>query len=113
MFQNSFRKSIEKGIHTTLSITQNLYVRDNNPGVKPITLANDIASIIDAKGGCEFIWISSKRKTDDDTSSETSTRSDLVADMMVQVCDELIYLDVAGATMKSRLLIDSLNEDIV
>jgi hypothetical protein len=57
--------------------------------------------MIDATGGCDYIWISSEQK-------ETS-----VADTMVQVCEELVYLDVAGATIKSRLLVDSVNEDML
>mmetsp|Transcript_3112 Transcript_3112/g.3503 ORF Transcript_3112/g.3503 Transcript_3112/m.3503 type:complete len:326 (+) Transcript_3112:99-1076(+) len=111
MFHNAFQNSIRKDLHTTLSITQDIYVSENSRDLEPIKLANNIASTIDAKGGCDFIWISSKRKAGDDTPS--GNPPDLVADSMVQVCEELIYLDVAGATIKSRLLVDSLNEDTV
>jgi len=110
IFHNAFQSSIKKDLHTTLYITQDIYLNENRD-LEPIKLANNIASTIDANGGCDFIWISSKRKAGDDTSSESPP--DLVADSMVQVCEELIYLDVAGATIKSRLLVDSLNEDTV
>jgi len=110
IFHNAFQSSIKKDLHTTLYITQDVYLNENRD-LEPIKLANNIASTIDANGGCDFIWISSKRKAGDDTLSESPP--DLVADSMVQVCEELIYLDVAGATIKSRLLVDSLNEDTV
>lgn len=102
-FQDSLQTSVEKGLHTTLSITKDVY-----NDVEPITLANNIASMIDAKGGCDFLWISSS------SSSKHKTNEDVaVADTIVQVCEELGYLDVAGATIKSRLLADSLNEDML
>jgi hypothetical protein len=128
---DSFRNSIENGLHTTLSITKDIYVGDTSGDnvVEPITLANNIASMIDAVGGCNFIWLSSKIsiKDDDDNNDECSKEettivsettipsspTTLVADTMIQICEELIYLDVAGATIKSRLLVDSLNEDII
>ena len=83
--------------------------------------------MIDAVGGCNFIWLSSKPSlkggdgNDDECNKEETTicrkqqlhRHQLVADTMIQICEELIYLDVAGATIKSRLLVDSLSEDIV
>ena len=126
---DSFRNSVENGLHTTLSITKDIYVGDKSGDnvVEPITLANNIASMIDAVGGCNFIWLSSKPSlkggngNDDECNKEETTicrkqqlhRHQLVADTMLQICEELIYLDVAGATIKSRLLVDSLSEDIV
>jgi hypothetical protein len=100
-FRASLQRSVGKGLHTTLSVTEDVYA----DGLEPITLANNIAAMIDASGGCDFIWISSEQQQ-----SETNTS---VADAMVQVCEELVYLDVAGATIKSRLLVDSLNEDML
>ena len=97
-FQDSLQRSVEKSLHITLSITENIYTGDDDD-IEPITLANNIASMIDARGGCDFVWISSSSKNK--------------ADTMVQVCEELVYLDVAGATIKSRLLVDSLNEDML
>jgi hypothetical protein len=127
---DSFRNSIENGLHTTLSITKDIYVGDKSGdnAVEPITLANNIASMIDAVGGCNFIWLSSKTSINDDDNDDECNKEDttivsettppsspttLVADTMIQICEELIYLDVAGATIKSRLLVDSLNEGIV
>jgi len=112
-FQNSLQSSVEKGLHTTLSITEDVYIDANEVIIEPVTLANNVASIIDAKGGCDFIWVSSKTKEGTSTTSSSDSSSEIVADAMVQICEELIYLDVAGATIKSRLLVDTLNEDIL
>ena len=84
------------GLHTTLAITEDAF-----DGVEPIALANNVASTIDASNGvgCDYIWISAEKEDCSDT--------------MVQICEELVYLDVAGATIKSRLLVDSWNEDML
>lgn len=97
------KKSVDKGLHTTLSVTKEVYAADGCD-VEPITLANNIATMIDTNGGCDYIWISSEKTKDNDTT---------IGDTMVQVCEELVYLDVAGATIKSRLLLDFLNEDVL
>lgn len=100
-FQGSLQRSVGKGLHTTLSVKEDVYA----DGLEPITLANNIAAMIDASGGCDYIWISSEQ--------QQSEKNTSVVDTMVQVCEELVYLDVAGATIKSRLLVDSLNEDML
>ena len=83
---------IDKKFHTTLSLDVG---ETKEP---PIALANTVASKIDAHGGCDYIWIST---------NENGT------DLMVQIAEELMYLDVAGATVKSRLMVDAVNEDVV
>ncbi|KAL3904419.1 MAG: hypothetical protein SGILL_010078 [Bacillariaceae sp.] len=93
--QTKLESLVTEGMHTTLAITENDCMND----VDAITLANNIATMIDTVGGCDFLWLSSK----DDGS----------ADKAVEVCEELVYLDVAGPTIKSRLLIDSLNDDVL
>ena len=98
----SLQKATHKGLHTTVSVGPDIYDGDGDE-VEPITLANNIASMIDSSGGCDYIWIKSDQTT-------TSSKD---ADTMVQICEELVYLDVAGATIKSRLLVDALNEDMV
>mmetsp|Transcript_22664 Transcript_22664/g.28979 ORF Transcript_22664/g.28979 Transcript_22664/m.28979 type:complete len:147 (+) Transcript_22664:403-843(+) len=88
---------VSQNVHTTLSITADTFQK-----VEPITLANNVASMIDTHGGCHHLHLSS--------SSSSSSKVE-VADTMVQVCEELIYLDVAGATIKSRLIVDHVVEE--
>jgi len=102
-FRDILQRSIDKGLNTTLALTEDVYAGGEND-VEPITLANNIAAMIDASGGCDYIWISSEQQKKENTT---------VGETMVQVCEELVYLDVAGATIKSRLLVDSLNEDML
>lgn len=99
----TLQQSTDKGLHTTLSVGEEIYAGEGGDG-EPITLANNIAAMIDASGGCDYIWISANKEE-----NKTAT----VADIMAQVCEELMYLDVAGATIKSRLLVDALKEDMV
>ncbi len=88
------QSSIDKKFHTTLSVDVG---ETKEP---PIALANTIASKIDAHGGCDYIWIS-------------TNENDNGTDLMVPIAEELVYLDVAGATIKSRLMVDAVNEDVV
>lgn len=93
--QSKLERHVKEGMHTTLSVTEADYMSD----IEAITLANNIATMIDTVGGCDFLWLSSKE--------------DSAADKAVEVCEELVYLDVAGPTIKSRLLIESLNDDVL
>jgi hypothetical protein len=94
--EETLKDYVDKSSHTTLTIKEDDYHLSD---VEAITLANNVASMIDSVGGCDFIWLTSK--------------SDESADTAVEVCEELIYLDVAGPTIKSRLLIESINEDVI
>mmetsp|Transcript_12182 Transcript_12182/g.28933 ORF Transcript_12182/g.28933 Transcript_12182/m.28933 type:complete len:324 (-) Transcript_12182:92-1063(-) len=102
-FQKKLQRSVGMGLHTTLSVTEDIYTGDVCD-VEPITLANNVAAMIDTNGGCDYIWISSE---------QTKENNMAIGETMVQVCEELVYLDVAGATIKSRLLVDFLNEDML
>jgi hypothetical protein len=92
----SFALARQNGLTTTLSITERAYADDD---VQPITIANTIGTLIDTVKGCDRIWI--------------SCQSPQGNDAIVPICEELMYLDVAGPTMKSRLLIDLVDEDIL
>jgi hypothetical protein len=85
------QKRVQDRQSTTLWIQQDHYQNLE----AAISLANQVATIIDSLGGrgCEYIWLSHSDHDDSD-------------DKVVQVCEELIYLDVAGPTIKSRLLVD-------
>ena len=71
-------------------------------GKDPISVASDVASLIDSSssGGfveVEFIWLHF-----DYLGGESSSTPDDV----LQLCEELSYLDVMGPTVKSRLVVD-------
>lgn len=93
--QASLNQAQQDGLHTTLSIAETVYASGD---VEPITLANTVGTLIDTVKGCDLIWISSSSKS---------------KDAVVSVCEELIYLDVAGPTIKTRLLVDVVDEDIL
>ncbi|KAG7359193.1 hypothetical protein IV203_015782 [Nitzschia inconspicua] len=92
---NHLEKAVQNGSHTTLHMQEGTYSDKD-----AITLANNVASMIDTIGGCcDFLWLSC---------SQTQH-----AEKLVEVCEELIYLDVAGPTIKSRILMDVVNVDVV
>lgn len=96
--KDRLEQAFQMGIHTTLRIDEGIY-RDNDA----ITVANNVASMIDAVGGaCDFLWLSS-------SGDETAATDDQV----VELCEELVYLDIAGPTIKSRILMDAVNNDAV
>lgn len=77
---------------------------ESGGGSEPFELANQIADVMDESGGGNFVSVSSLLSQDED--------------YVVQLCEELSYLDVPGPTMKSRLILDSseadaANEDLV
>lgn len=63
----------------------------------PILVAAEIANIIDTTGGCSHVVLSP-----DDWVEPDDLRS---------LCEELSYLDVSGPTVKSRLVVQALNEE--
>ncbi|KAG7355151.1 hypothetical protein IV203_004507 [Nitzschia inconspicua] len=96
---NHLEQAVQNGSHTTLQIHDGAYSDKD-----AITIANHVASMIDTIGGggygcCDFLWLSC---------SQTQQ-----AEKLVEVCEELIYLDVAGPTINSRILMDVVNVDVV
>jgi hypothetical protein len=110
--RESLRRARDDGIHTTLRIAAGT-ADASGADFEPIALANSVGSLIDATEGgcCDLIWISSSPSSDDDDGGGSSSFNDSI----VPVCEELIYLDVAGPTIKSRLLVDAagLDEDVL
>ena len=88
---------VQEGTSTTISLQHIL----NNNEISPIALANKIATLLDnaggGRGGGDYIWTANTKNADD----------------MIQICEELMYLDVAGKTIKSRLMVDATNEEVV
>jgi hypothetical protein len=80
---------------TSLGLFQNsLYNQD------PILVAAGIGSVMDGVVGTGTDWLWLIPDVDDD-------------DAIVALCQELAYLDLAGPTMKSRLLVQASSEDQV
>lgn len=69
--------------------------------VDPVLTASATASLMDNTGGGDYILLS----------PEVFDSDDSCADAMVQLCEELSYLDVEGATIKSRLLVSAMTDD--
>lgn len=65
----------------------------------PIATANRVATVIDATGGGDFIWLSAHAGEDEDD--------------VVRLCEELVYLDLKGKTVKARMIVNSSNEDVL
>jgi len=89
------KSHVEHGSNTTIKI------KDIGKGSSdgPIVIANRIATLIDHTGGGDLIWLSSGNEVD--------------ADDMIQMCEELCYLDLPGKPVKSRLMVNSSNEEVV
>jgi hypothetical protein len=70
-----------------------------NSFANPIAMANRVATIIDSTGGADFIWL--------------SANADVDAEDVVRMCEELVYLDLSGKTVKARMIVNSSNEEVV
>jgi hypothetical protein len=70
----------------------------------PISVAAQVANIIDMTGGCCNILLSPSLNDD---------VSNIDTDDLIALCGELSYLDVPGPTVKSRLLVRAMNEEQV
>ena len=82
------------GFDTTIAVNVSEHLEQDSA----ISLANDVASVIDETGAGNPIWI----RTSGDC-----------GDGVLEVCEELSYLDVAGPTMQSRLIVDFIDDEDV
>lgn len=64
-----------------------------------MAVASQLATLIDSTGGANFLWLTPPNSADEDD--------------VVELCEELMYLDVAGPTIQSRIIIDSLKEEVI
>ena len=85
---------------TSIGLFAKKYFSDQ---VDPVLTASATASLMDNTGGGDYILLS----------PEVFDSDDNCADAMVQLCEELSYLDVEGATIKSRLLVSAMTDDQV
>ena len=88
---------VSHDIRTSIRLTDSANYQGDS-----VLVASDIASIMDATGGGDLIWLTPA--TDNDNASE---------DDIVELCEELAYLDVTGPTIKSRLVVAAVTEDQV
>lgn len=95
--KDSLKAFVENGIKTTISIRETVYGEK-----EPISVANQIAQLIDLTGGVDFLLVCAAGSSDN-----------VDADDVVRLCEELVYLDIAGATIKSRMVVDSSDPEIV
>lgn len=92
--QSAMTTMMKGGSSTTIALkdTGNIYAN-------PIAIANWVATVIDSTGGADFIWL--------------SANADVDAEDVVRMCEELVYLDLAGKTVKARMIVNSSNEEVV
>jgi len=86
---------------TSIGLFASKYFSDE---VDPVLTASATASLMDNTGVGDFILLSAL---------EASYSDDSCADAMIQLCEELNYLDVEGPTIKSRLIVSAMNDDQV
>ena len=85
--RDKLKEYIQKGIRTAIGLDE-----DSSDKQPPWELANQIANLMDESGGGDYVWVSTSSQQDDG--------------YLIQLCEELSYLDVPGPTMKSRLILD-------
>ena len=103
-------RCIESNIPTSLSITLDGSTGssdddvDDVVAIDPISLSNSVATLLDTHPAGSF----SKIFVGKTSSSLTSSQQ---YDALLSVIEELIYLDVAGPTIKSRLVVHTFGKD--
>lgn len=100
MFEYIFAESEETKLQqqeqllAVASLNKSLVLANaSNYGTDPIAVANGVASLIDSTGGLSINHVCLLPEIDDAESVRT-------------LAEELVYLDVPGPTIKSRLIVD-------
>jgi hypothetical protein len=91
----SLQAKVAQMTPTTIALRDEAIFNEN-----PILVANAVASLIDGSNGGQFLWLSS-------SVSGSSSSSDGGGDdgQLLQLVEELLYLDLPGPTTKSRLVV--------
>jgi len=92
--QEILSSHIESGANTTLRLGQD--VSGDSDGM---SVANQLATLIDAAGGANYLWVTPHDSADEDD--------------VIELCEEIMYVDIAGPTMQSRIVIESAKEEVV
>lgn len=93
--QEALTTKVQNSFHTTLRLGEAVC-----DGGNAMSVASRLATMIDNGGGVDWIWITPNSEICDE-------------DDMAELCEELMYLDVAGPTIKSRIIVDSVKEEII
>lgn len=95
-----------EGVQTSIGIFHPKYLLDD----EPMLVAAQVASLIDTTfefgGAISNILVAPIMMDNDDDTTLTS-----YDDELVQLCEELSYLDVPGSTIKSRLVVPTVSGD--
>uniref|UniRef100_A0A7S2EM21 Uncharacterized protein n=1 Tax=Ditylum brightwellii TaxID=49249 RepID=A0A7S2EM21_9STRA len=92
--KNTLKPLVAAGSKTTLLLHEAFYRNQ-----ELMHVAGQVARLIDETGGGDTFLITASDKID--------------ADDVIQLCEELMYLDVAGPTIKSRIILNSTNEELI
>ena len=96
------------GIQTSIGIFHPKYLLDDDPMLVAAQVANLIDTTFEFGGTISNILVAPIMIMDDNDDTTTLTSYD---DELVQLCEELSYLDVPGSTIKSRLVVPSVSGD--
>jgi hypothetical protein len=102
--QKRLAAHVDNGNKTSIGLFDaSCYHRD------PILVASGVATLIDQTGGGDIIWVlpsTNNENDNEDVGSEGVEGEDSIIDL----CQQLSYLDVAGPTIKSRLIVTAQSE---
>jgi hypothetical protein len=100
--QKRLAAHVDHGTKTTIGLFDACYYHRD-----PILVASGVATLIDKTGGGDFIWVQppTNNNTEDKESGEGEGD-----DSIIDLCQQLSYLDVAGPTIKSRLIVTAQSE---
>ena len=96
----AFEKNMSSAAQTSIGLFAPKYFTGE---VDPVLTASMTASLMDATGDGDFIVLLPRMTEMDEN----------CGDAMVQLCEELSYLDVEGPTIKSRLIVSAMDDDQV
>ncbi len=96
------------GIQTSIGIFHPKYLLDDDPMLVAAQVVNLIDTTSEFGGTISNILVAPIMIMDDNDDTTTLTSYD---DELVQLCEELSYLDVPGSTIKSRLVVPTVSGD--
>ncbi len=92
--KETLKQHIEIGTSTALRLGKEVCSDSDHMAV-----ASQVATVIDSTSGVDYLLL---------TPPDYADEEDVVA-----LCEELIYLDVTGPTIQSRIVIDSCREEVI
>lgn len=92
--KENLRKHVDNGSRTALRLGKEVCGHSDYMAV-----ASQLATVIDSTGGANYLLLTPPDHVDEED--------------VVELCEELIYLDVAGPTIQSRIVIESSREGVI